>query len=132
MIFELVKLQTWRDNIWMQIHGAERLPARRTDGCKIEVNSTRGRLGRPHALLPANPQLHEPSPSRWRSAGRFPATSSSAASSKPTTARLPDGRRSPPPVKPGKKAELLYEVLQHQGRNAKQNNVTVEEAEVKP
>ena len=35
-------------------------------------------------------------------------------------------------VKPGQKADLLYEVLQHQGRNAKQNNVTVEEAQVKP
>ena len=30
------------------------------------------------------------------------------------------------------KADLLYEVLQHQGRNAKQNNVTVEQAQVKP
>ncbi len=31
-------------------------------------------------------------------------------------------------VKPMEKASLPYEVLQHQGRNAKQNNVTVEEA----
>ena len=35
-------------------------------------------------------------------------------------------------VKPGEKADLLYEIVQHQGHNAKQNNVTVEEAEIKP
>jgi hypothetical protein len=31
-----------------------------------------------------------------------------------------------------KKASLPYEVLQHLGRNAKQNNVAVEEAQVTP
>ena len=35
-------------------------------------------------------------------------------------------------VKPGEKAELLYEIVQHQGHNAKQNNVTIEHAPVKP
>jgi len=35
-------------------------------------------------------------------------------------------------VKPGQKADLLYEVLQHQGRNAKQNNVTIEQIEIRP
>jgi hypothetical protein len=29
-------------------------------------------------------------------------------------------------VKAGQKADLLYELIQRQGRNAKQNNVTVE------
>jgi hypothetical protein len=29
-------------------------------------------------------------------------------------------------VKPGEKTDLLYEVIQHQGRNAKQKNVTAE------
>jgi hypothetical protein len=35
-------------------------------------------------------------------------------------------------VKPMEKASLPYEVLQHQGRNAKQNSVTVEQAPVQP
>ena len=35
-------------------------------------------------------------------------------------------------VPAGEKADLLYEVLLHQGRNAKQNNVTLEAAEVSP
>ncbi len=35
-------------------------------------------------------------------------------------------------VKPAEKVDLLYEINQHQGRNAKQNNVTIELAPVKP
>jgi hypothetical protein len=35
-------------------------------------------------------------------------------------------------VKPGEKADLLYEIVQHQGHNAKQQNVTVQQAPVKP
>ena len=35
-------------------------------------------------------------------------------------------------VKPAEKVDLLYEIIQHQGRNAKQNNVTIERAPVKP
>ena len=34
-------------------------------------------------------------------------------------------------VPAGEKADLLFEVLQHQGYNAKQSNVTLEQAEVK-
>jgi hypothetical protein len=32
----------------------------------------------------------------------------------------------------GQKAELPYEILQHHGHNAKQNNVTIEKAQVQP
>jgi hypothetical protein len=34
-------------------------------------------------------------------------------------------------VKPGAKKDLRYEIVRHQGRNAKQNNVTLEQAEIK-
>ena len=34
-------------------------------------------------------------------------------------------------MKPMEKADLPYEVLQHQGRNAKQNSVTVEEGSIR-
>jgi hypothetical protein len=33
-------------------------------------------------------------------------------------------------VKPAEKKNLLYEIVHHQGRNSKQNNVTLESAEV--
>jgi hypothetical protein len=32
----------------------------------------------------------------------------------------------------GKKADLLFEVVRHQGHNAKQNNITLEDAEITP
>ena len=32
----------------------------------------------------------------------------------------------------GKKADLLFEIVRHQGRNAKQNNVVMEEGAVAP
>ena len=35
-------------------------------------------------------------------------------------------------VKPAEKVDLLYEIVQRQGRNAKQNSVTIERAPVKP
>jgi hypothetical protein len=35
-------------------------------------------------------------------------------------------------AKPGEKLELNYEIVRLNGRNAKQNNVTLETAEVKP
>jgi len=35
-------------------------------------------------------------------------------------------------VPAGQQTNLLHEVLLHQGRNAKQNNVTLEDAEVTP
>ena len=35
-------------------------------------------------------------------------------------------------LQPGQKTELYFELLTHQGRNAKQNNVTLENAQVKP
>ena len=38
----------------------------------------------------------------------------------------------PATVKPAEKVDLLYEIIQHQGRNAKQQNVTIERAQVKP
>ena len=35
-------------------------------------------------------------------------------------------------VDAGKKADLLHEVVRHQGRNSKQNNVTLEQGAVTP
>ena len=32
VIFDLVKLRTWRDDLWMQVNGAERFPPGRSTG----------------------------------------------------------------------------------------------------
>ncbi len=35
-------------------------------------------------------------------------------------------------VEPANKADLIFEIVRHQGRNSKQNNVTLEETQAKP
>ncbi len=35
-------------------------------------------------------------------------------------------------VESAKRADLLFEILRHQGRNGKQSNVTLEEAQIRP
>ena len=59
VIFELVKLRSWRDDLWMQVNGAEDLPPRRSAGRADRGQQLRCRLGRPHPLHPAGAELHE-------------------------------------------------------------------------
>ena len=40
VIFELIKLRTWRDNLWMQLHGANVFRKVDEPGVEIEVNSS--------------------------------------------------------------------------------------------
>jgi hypothetical protein len=35
-------------------------------------------------------------------------------------------------VEPARKADLLFEIVRKQGRNSKQNNMTLEDGEIKP
>ena len=59
VLFELVKLRTWRDNLWVQIQGARPFPTSGRARSPGRGQQFRRRLGRPHALRPADPQLHE-------------------------------------------------------------------------
>jgi hypothetical protein len=130
VIFELVKLKTWRDNIWMQIQGADIF--RRVDepGVQIEVNSAVAgwddhtlfaqRL-RNYTKKPIDVQIHRTFP------GHIAFRSGLGA--KNFDYQTVEYQAT---VKPMEKANLSYEVLQHQGRNAKQNSVTVEPIPVKP
>jgi len=53
MIFELVKLKTWRDNIWVQVQGADVFKRVDEPGVQIEVKSTCGGMGRPPPFSPS-------------------------------------------------------------------------------
>src|SRR5262249_47359614 len=128
VIFELIKLRFWRDNIWVQINGT-------SDYRKIGTNET----VRVENASVAGWDDHTVYDQRIRNY-----------TSKPIDVEI---RRTLPGhivfrsvlepilhdyqtvqfathIAPGKKADLLYEVLQHQGYNAKQNNVTLEQAEI--
>lgn len=124
VIFELVKLKTWRDNLWMQIQGAGAFKRADEPGAEIEVNSAV--VGWDDHTLFAQRIRNYTQKSieveiRRALPGHVVFRSSLAARSHDyqTIEYVAT-------VKPGQKADLLYEVLQHQGRNAKQDNVTVE------
>jgi hypothetical protein len=124
VIFELVKLRTWRDAIWVQIQGADVF--RRVDepGVQIEVNSNVvgwddhtlfAQRVRNYTKKPIEVEIRRTLP------GHIVFRSSLGAKNFDFQTVEYQGK-----VKTMEKASLVYEVLQHQGRNAKQNSVTVE------
>ena len=124
VIFELVKLRCRRDNIWMQLHGAEvfKKVGRRRGGDRGQQFG--GGLGRPalysqrvrnYTAKPIDLEIRRPLPGHVVFRSELPAKNFDYQTVEYTAA-----------VKPGEKADLLYEVIQHQGRNAKQNSVTIE------
>ena len=130
VIFELIKLRSLRDNIWLHVTGVREL-RRVADGVvikedlgtvagwddhevfaqrirnytakPIEVEFRRALAGHVVFRSQLQPKLHD-----YQTAE--------------VTAQVPAG----------KKSDLLFEVVRKQGTNAKQNNVTLETAEVKP
>jgi len=112
VIFELVKLRVWRDNIWMHVHGTS-VYRRVDDGAlKIEVNSSVAGWD-DHTIYAQRVRNYTEKPIELEVRRAF-------------------GGHVVFRSLLGEQAELLYEILQHQGRNAKQENVTIERAEVKP
>jgi len=124
VIFELVKARTWRDNVWMQINGTDVFLRVDEPGVQIEVNSSVVGWNE-HNLFDQRIRNYTKKPIEVEIRRAFPGhvvfrSSLAAKSHDYQTVEYVAT------VKPGQKADLLYEVLQHQGRNAKQNNVTVE------
>jgi hypothetical protein len=130
VIFELIKLRAARDNIWMQVNGADVF--RRVDqpGVQIDVNSsvvgwdeheTYTQRVRNYTAKPIDLEIRRP----------FDGHVAFRSALKPT---LFDYRtvQFTTTVNAGKRADLLFEIVRHQGRNAKQNNVTLEDADVAP
>jgi hypothetical protein len=130
VIFELVKLRVFRDELWLQIHGTREFRKiggdvimrqenatlagwddheiytqriRNYSGQEIEVEVRRSFSG--HVLFKSllEPKLHDYQTAQFLT--RVPA---------------------------GKRADLLFEIVRKQGINAKQNNVTLQTVEVKP
>jgi len=129
VIFELVKLRVWRDNVWMQILGADVFRRADEPGVQIDVNSAVvgwddhtlcAQRIRNYTAKPIEVEVRRTLPGHVVFRSRLGAKNFDFQTVQYTAT-----------VKPAEKANLLYEVLQHQGRNAKQQNVTVEEAEVR-
>ena len=129
VVFELIKRRASRDEIWLQINGTNRF--KRVDG-KMEIDESSSVAGwderylfdqrvRNYSKKPIDLEIR-------RSFDGHVVFRSNLEAKKHDyrtveyTARIEAGRR----------ADLLYEITVRQGRNAKQNNVTIERGGVEP
>jgi hypothetical protein len=128
VIFELVKLKTWRDDLWLQVNGTNLF--RRVDqpGIQIEVNSSvagwddrmlMAQRVRNYTKKPIDMEVRRVYGGHTIFRSELEAKNHDFQTVQ-YTATVPAGA----------KADLLYEIVQRQGHNAKQNNVTIEH--VKP
>jgi hypothetical protein len=130
VVFELLKKKSSRDNIWVQIHGADVF--RRVDqpGVEVDVNSTVvGWDDREVYVQRVRNYTRKPIDLEIRRA--LPGHVVFRSALEPTlhdyqTVQLTAS------AEPGEKLELPFEVIRKQGRNAKQGNVTLEAAEIRP
>ncbi len=129
VIFELVKARVWRDNLWVQVTGTNLF--RRVDqpGIQIEVNSQVAGWD-DRTLYVQRVRNYTPKPIELEVRRTLPGhiLFRSSLEAKNHDYQTVEYTAT---VEPAEKAELPYEVVQHQGRNAKQSNVTLEKAEVK-
>ena len=126
VIFDLVKVRTWRDGLLMQVNGANVFRPVGQPGVQIEVNSSVAGWN-DHTLFAQRVRNYTKKPLDLEVRRTFPgdvvfrsglgAKNHDYQSVQYTAA-----------VKAGAKAELQYEVLTHEGHNARQNRVVVEAA----
>ena len=130
VIFELVKLRTWRDAIWMQVQGANLFERADQPGAAIRVNSSVAGWD-DHTLFCQRVRNYTKKPIELEIRRTF---GGQVIFRSELEAKNHDFQtvQYTAAVNSGEKAELLYEVVQRQGYNAKQNNVTIERAAVKP
>lgn len=125
VVFELVKLRVWRDNIWMHLDGTDIFRSVDDGSMQIELNSSVAGWDE-HAAYTQRVRNYTAKPIdlevRRSFDGHAVFRSGLAAKSRDYrtieyTAAIPAGE----------KAELAYEIVLHQGRNAKQSYVSVEQ-----
>jgi hypothetical protein len=130
VIFELTKLRVLRDNIWMQVSGADVF--RRVDdgAATVEVNSTASGWDE-HQVFSQRIRNYTAKPIDVEVRRAFDGDAVFRSALNPL---LHDYRtvQFQATVEAGRKADLLFELVTHQGHNAKQNNVTLQSAQVQP
>ncbi|HRX77839.1 MAG TPA: hypothetical protein P5307_02195, partial [Pirellulaceae bacterium] len=130
VIFELVKLKVWRDNIWMRINGAD--VYRRVDelGVDVQVRSTVAGWDE-HTIFGQRVRNFSGKPIDLEVRRSF---DGHAVVRSLLTVSEHDYRtmQYTASVPSGEQVDLRYELVVHLDRNAKQSNVTLEKAEVTP
>jgi hypothetical protein len=123
VIFELIKQRSWRDEIWMQINGAD-VFKKIGDGVQVEVNSSVVGWDE-HQQFNQRIRNYTSKPIEVEIRRSFDGHVVFRSKLNPT---LHDYRtvQFQTSVNPGERKDLSYELVTKQGRNAKQNNVTLE------
>ncbi len=130
VVFELVKLKTWRDDIWVQVNGAN--VYRRVDPARVQIEVNSSVAGWDDQTLFAQRVRNytkEPIDLEIRRSFGGHVDFRSELEAKNHDFQTVQYTAT---VQPGRRTDLLYEIVQHQGHNAKQNNVTIERAPAKP
>ncbi|HXT61197.1 MAG TPA: hypothetical protein VN699_21330 [Pirellulales bacterium] len=126
VIFELVKLRSWRNNIWLQIAGTDKF--RHLPDGQVELKEKGPVAGwDDHALFAQRIRNYTTKPIRVeirRSFGGH-AVFRSTLDAKNHDYQTVEFEAN---LKAGERADLRYELVTHQGRNAKQANLAVENA----
>jgi hypothetical protein len=126
VVFELVKIRSAREEIWTQIHGTDKFQLVGDDARQEEINSTvvgwNDRLSyqqriRNYTARPINVELRR----TYDGQVTFVSDLEPKLHDYQTVELTAN-------VEPGEKKMLDFTIVQHLGRNAKQNNVTLEAA----
>jgi hypothetical protein len=130
VIFELIKLSVYRGELWLQIHGTS--DYRKIDGDEIRRIENASVAGwNDHEIYSQRIRNYTSKDIDVEIRRTFPGHVTFRSQLEP---RLHDYQtveiRSSVPA--GERADLYFEIVHHQGINAKQNNVTLEAAEVTP
>jgi hypothetical protein len=129
VVFELVKLRTFRDHLWMQIHGTNNIKQVGDETTEAEVNSSVVGWD-DHSIYSQRIRNYTAKPIDVEIRRTYEGHIVFRSQLEPKMHDFQTVEFGTQVVN-GIRKDLLFEVLQHQGRNAKQNNVTLEEVEVK-
>jgi hypothetical protein len=130
VIFELIKLRTSRDEIWMQLNGADVFNRVGQPGVRIDMRSSVAGWD-DHESYAQRIRNYTAKPIEVEIRRSFPGHVIFKSQLKPTMFDFQTAQFTAT-VEAGKRSDLLFEILRHQGRNAKQANVILEEGEIKP
>ena len=129
VIFDLVKRKVSRDELWLLLNGTNTF--KRIDG-KMEVDENSSVAGwDDHAIYDQIVRNYSKKPIDLEIRRSFDGhvvfrTNLAAKNHDYRTVQYATQ------VEAGRRADLLYEIIVHQGRNAQQNNVTIEQGGVEP
>jgi hypothetical protein len=129
VVFELIKLKSWRDTIWAQVNGLNVFRQLDQPGVRVEENSSVAGWA-DHELFVQRIRNYTGGDIELEIRRALPGHIVFRSALGPKlhdyqTVELTASAKSG-------KTDLMYEVVREQGHNAKQNNVTLEEAQVNP